>query len=246
MLIGLVSAQGSPGVTTAALAVAATAGPAAGVLVELDPAGGSFECWTGITGEPGLIRVASDLRRAVSPDALLGHAVPVPPGVRSIVAPTSGAMAESTLVAADDRLGPALATLGRLADQVVVADGGRWSRSQVTARRLLGCDVIGVVCAPTVHGVEHARWLIDPLASTFSAPVVFVLVGERGYSPEEVAVATGVPVAGVVAWDPRGVNALLTGGIGRGWSRGSLARSARATLEGLRRHADAMGVGADA
>jgi hypothetical protein len=58
MLIGLVSAKGSPGVSIAALALTAAAGDA-GLLMELDPSGGSLECWTGIPGEPGLVRVAS-------------------------------------------------------------------------------------------------------------------------------------------------------------------------------------------
>ena len=44
MLLGLVSAKASPGVTTAALALTAVAED--GLLVELDPSGGSIECWT--------------------------------------------------------------------------------------------------------------------------------------------------------------------------------------------------------
>ncbi|GMU80106.1 MAG: hypothetical protein AMXMBFR46_28910 [Acidimicrobiia bacterium] len=243
MLLGLVSAQGAPGVTTTALALAAVAGPTSGLFVELDPAGGSVEGWTGVTGEPGLLRVAGHLRRGQTSDQLVDHVVGVPSGVRSLLAPTAGPVAESTLVAVDERLGPALAGLDV---DVVVADAGRWSRSQVTARRIMGCAVLGVVCAPTVHGIEHARWLIDPLRATFDVPVVVVVVGERGYGPDEVADALGVPVAGVVAWDRRGVNALFTSGASRGWSRCPLARTARTTLAGLRRHVDIVGMVRDA
>lgn len=238
MLLALVSAKGSPGVSTAALTLTAVAGDR-GLLVELDPSGGSIECWTGATGEPGLIRVANGLRRSIDPKALLAHAVPAPPGVRSVLAPTAGALAESTIAMTGDRLVPALAEL----DAVVVVDGGRWSRSQPTAQRVAGCDLIGVVCAPTVEGVEAARWLIDPLRSTGTRPVV-VLVGDRPYSPPEVAAVVGVPVLGALAWDSRGVNTLLTTGTGRGWSRSTLARSARSVLDAVASASDeSSGVG---
>jgi len=221
----LVSAKGSPGVTTAALALAAVAGDRA-LLVELDPSGGSVECWTGTTGEPGLIRVANGMRRAVNPEMLRAHAVSAPPGVRSILAPTAGTMAEATIAMTGDRLVPALADLAA----TVVADAGRWSPSQPTARRIAGCDAIGVVCAPTVEGVEAARWLIEPLRTAAAGPVVVIIVGDRPYSPAEVAAVVDVPVVGVLAWDARGINALLTAGAGRGWSRSALARSARSML----------------
>ena len=42
MLLGLVSAKGAPGVTSAAVALTAVSG---GVMVELDPSGGSVDCW---------------------------------------------------------------------------------------------------------------------------------------------------------------------------------------------------------
>ena len=226
MLLGLVSAKGSPGVTTAALALAAVAGDRA-LLVELDPSGGSLECWTGATGEPGLIRVANGMRRAVNPEMLRAHAVSAPPGVRSVLAPTAGALAEATIAITGDRLVPALAEQ----EATVVVDAGRWSRSQSTARRITGCDAIGVVCAPTVDGVEAARWLIEPLRATAAGPVMLVLVGDRPYSPSEVAAVVGVPVVGVLAWDARGLNALLTAGACRGWSRSALARSVRSMLD---------------
>lgn len=228
MLLGLVSAKGSPGVTTAALALAAAAGKGA-LLVELDPSGGSVECWTGTTGEPGLIRVASGLRRSIDPEMLLAHAVEAPAGVRSVLAPSAGGLAESTIAATGDRLAPALAGV----KATVVVDGGRWSRSQPTTRRLAGCEVVAVVCAPTIEGVEAARWVIDPLRSTVAGSVVLLLVGDRPYPPSEVAAVVGVPVIGVMAWDSRGVNALVTTGAGRGWSRSALARSARSILDAL-------------
>ena len=212
-----------------ALALAAVSG---GLAIELDPAGGDVECWSGPQGEPGLIRVAGATRHAADPAGLLdAHAVEVWPGVRVVLAPTGPETAESTVVAIGERLGPAL----RAHDGWVVVDGGRWSRSQVTARRLVGCDVIAVVVAPTLAGVEHARWLIDRLTAAFEVPVVGVQVGERPYPPAEVATALGVQVAGVVAWDQRGVQAMVTSGASRSWRRSAVSRSARSLLDSLER-----------
>lgn len=228
MVIGLVSAKGAPGVTAAALTLAGVAG-GGGLLVELDPSGGSVECWTGAAGEPGLIRLASGLRRSADPEALLSHAVEVPRGVGSVLAPTGGRLAESTIATVADRLVPALAGL----EGPVIVDAGRWSPSQPTARRVAGCDVVAVVCAPTVEGIEAARWLADPLEAVGAGRVVLVPVGDRPYAPGEITAAVGLAVLGPLAWDPRGLHALIGAGVGRGWERSSLARSARGALESL-------------
>lgn len=224
MLLGLVSAKGSPGVTTTALALAVVDD---GLVVELDPSGGSIECWTGATGEPGLTRVASGLRRSAGRDAIVEHVVEAPRGLRAILAPTAGPFAESTVAMTRDRLAPALRDLN---DRTVVLDGGRWSRSQPTAHRVAACDLVAIVCAPTVDGVEAARWLVEPLHAEVTGQLVVLLVGERPYPAAEVASAIGVPTAGALAWDPRGLASLLTRGTGSGWARSPLARSARSAL----------------
>lgn len=229
MLLGLVSAKGSPGVTTTALAFAAVA--ADGLVVELDPSGGSIECWTGATGEPGLTRVASGLRRSAGHDAVVDHVVEAPHGVRAILAPTAGTFAESTVAMTRDRLASALRDLH---GTTVVLDGGRWSRSQPTAHRVAACDLVAIVCAPTVDGVEAARWLVEPLQAEVAGRLVVLLVGERPYPASEVASAIGVPTVGALAWDPRGVASLLAQGSGRGWARSPLARSARSALAQIR------------
>lgn len=226
MRLGIVSAKGSPGATLAALAVAAVTG---GVAVELDPAGGEVECWIGPCGEPGLIRVASGLRHAAEPDGLLDEcAREVRPGVRVVLAPVGAEQASSTLVAIGDRLPAAL-----VVDQWVVLDGGRWSRTQPSANRLGGCDLVAVTTPPTLAGVAHAEPVIRSLRERTDAQVVALVIGERGYGSAEMVDALGVPVVGPLAWDPRGANALLATGAGGWWRRSSLARSARAVVAQL-------------
>lgn len=228
MIVGLVSAKGAPGVTTAALALAAVAPD--GLLIEFDPSGGSIESWTGAGGEPGLVRVASGLRRSPGPEVVLEHAVDVPSGVRSVLAPTAGPYAESTVTMARERLPMVLRDLS---DVTVFVDAGRWSRSQQTASRITACDVVAVVCSPTVEGVEAARWLAEPLQLETRGNVVSLVVGDRPYPADEVAQAIGIPSAGALTWDQRGVTSLLTRGAGRAWERSPLARSARSALSRL-------------
>lgn len=225
MLLGLVSAKGAPGVTSAAIALTAVSG---GVMVELDPSGGSVDCWVSGTGEPGLIRAASALRRHAEPGALIVDATEVAPGARVLRAPTSGVLAESTIVALSDRLLPVLTEL----NDTVIVDGGRWSRSQPTSRRVVGCDVLALVCSPTVEGIEAARSQVDQLGRLVDR-VALVPVGEQPYRPNEIAAATDVEVAGAIAWDRRGLARLLERGVSAGWQRTPLARSARHVLQEL-------------
>lgn len=237
MRVGLLSTKGSPGVTTTALALAAASGGDA-VAVELDPSGGSIECWTGINGEPGLVRAAGALRRASSIDGevLATCEAVLPGGPRCVLAPTGGPHAESVIAAC-----------GGLASAVdagvdLLVDAGRWAGSQATSGRLAGCDLLAVVCWPSVSGIEPVQWLLEPLRDRFGTSVVLVLIGDRPYSAGEVAATVGAPVAGVLPWDPAAVQALLTSGAGRGWSRSGLARAAASVLESLRYFSAGIGV----
>lgn len=245
MLLSLLSVKGSPGVTTAAAALAAvgaderrTHGHAQGLdLVELDPAGGDIEPLTGVTGDPGLPRAASDLR----PESLVSHAVEAPTGVRSLLAPTSASEATGTLRAALDRWGVTLSAVGG----VVVADCGRWEKAHPSAGRVAGADLVAVVCRPDARGVEHVRHaLVDLRAQAWPAPVVVLAVGDRPYDVREVAGALDIAPGGTLAWDPRGAAALWREGIGQRrlgrWSSSWLARSARAVLADLQALATAV------
>jgi hypothetical protein len=184
------------------------------------------------------VRVAGALRRASLIDgelfasceaSLLG-------GPRCVLAPTGGQHAESVIAACGGLASAVDAGVGLLVDV------GRWSGSQATAGRLAGCDLLAVVCWPSVSGVEPVRWLLDPLRDRFGAPVVLVLIGDRPYSAAEVASTVGAPVAGVLPWDPAAVQALLSSGAGRGWSRSGLARASASVLESLRYFAAGIGV----
>jgi hypothetical protein len=226
----LVSAKGSPGATTAAgalAAVATTTGRA--LLAELDPSGGSVQVLTGSAATVGLMDAAGQLRREPSPAVIEENLALIPAGLPTLLAPTAGAVTESVIESVSSRWVP---TLRPCAEHVVV-DAGRWEPSQRTALRVVGGDLMVVVCRATVAGVEHSRHLLDRLREVARRPVAVVVVGDRPYPPEQVAGYLDVPLGGTLAWDPRGVAGLWNHGVTRVWLRSALARSARDTLANL-------------
>lgn len=227
MRLGLISAKGSPGVTTLTMAVAAVTG---GVAVEADPAGGDVECWAGPCGEASLIGLSGALRRAVDPDGLLvDHAVEVASGVRVVVAPVGGDQVESTLAVIGARLESAL----RAEAGWVVVDGGRWSPLQATAHRLAGCDAVAVVLSSTRPAAAHARSLVAGWRAASDVPIAAVVVGDHGYGPDEIADGIDVPVVGPVPWDRRAVETLVVAGVSKAWTLSKLARKTRSVAERL-------------
>lgn len=227
----LISAKGSPGVTTAAAALAAVAAtaPDGALLVELDPSGGSVQVLTGEPATAGLVTVAAQLRRQPRLGTVDGSTVALPPGMRTVLVPPSGPIAEAVIASAGERWLPALA---QTAPDVIV-DGGRWEPSQRSAPRVAGSDVVAVVCRPTVAGVESTRHILEPLRDRARRPLAALVVGDQPYAPEQVATLLGLPLAGTIAWDPRGATSLWGDGIARRWLRTPLARSAVAALSGL-------------
>jgi Flp pilus assembly CpaE family ATPase len=179
-VIALVSAKGSPGVTTAAAALTAAASLVGdALLVELDPSGGDVQILTGLEEEPGVVLAAAELRRNVSARAVEDHVSIAPPEVPALLAPTAELMASSVIASVIDRWRPALRAYGG----TVVVDAGRWDAAQATARRVTVGDLVVVVCRPSVASVEHARHIVDRLRAAARRPVVALVVGTRPYAP---------------------------------------------------------------
>jgi hypothetical protein len=231
-VLALVSAKGSPGVTTtaAALGAAAASHGETPLLVELDPSGGDVAMLCDRVGEAALVALAEELRHGTpAADTVLAQAIAAPPGVPAVLAPSGANEASGVIASLDDRW--LLALRGSAA--TVVVDAGRWEPRGSAARRIVGADVVGVVCRATAPSVEHARRSMDALRGTARCPVAMVVVGGRPYPGEEVAAALDVPLAGVLAWDPRGVTSMWARGEGGRGRRSWLARSATAVLDGL-------------
>lgn len=226
-LIAVTSAKHAPGVTSAAVALAIAAGPIpASLLVEADPAGGDLAARCELSVEPGLGSLAASGRHG-APVELAEHVQALPAGPFGLLAPPSPSLTLSALGTLGRRLPDALGGWGG----TVVVDCGRWDRSGPAVPLAAVADAVLVVLRPTVESVEHVRARLDDLRSVGAATVTALLVGDRPYPPAEVAAALGIPVAGVLPFDPRGARALERRMIGAETRRSTIVRAARSALD---------------
>ena len=234
--IAFASAKGSPGVTTAIAALAAT-WPAARdlVVVELDPAGGDLVVRFDLATEPGLVTLAAAGRRELGPDTLLAHTQVLPaaadtvgPARRVLVAPVSAEQAGASLAALRGGLSRALAG----GDADVLVDCGRLDPASVAHEIATTADLLVMVARPVVAEVHH---LSARLASVKASSVSLLLVGDQPYSVSEVAGAVGANALGTLPADVRAASALTDGhpNAVRLLRRSRLLRDARALAEGL-------------
>jgi MinD-like ATPase involved in chromosome partitioning or flagellar assembly len=237
MIVVLASAKGSPGVTTALLALTGL-WPRPVLVAECDPNGADLAARFGLPPNPGLVSLASAARHGLGPEQLRAHVQRLPGGIPVLL----GVQLPEQALA----LGPLwsrLATeLARLEVDVLV-DGGQLVGDTPVLELATGADLLGLVGRPTVEGVAHLAGRIAWLEHQGLRPVV-VLVGERPYGPqavEETLRAEGLraPVLGVLADDPRAA-AALSGESGRPalLARSLLVRSARALALRIEAHVE--------
>ncbi|WP_307520062.1 MinD/ParA family ATP-binding protein [Streptomyces umbrinus] len=200
---------GAPGVTTAALALAAAWPPEADggvrpVMVEADPSGGDLMIRFGLPTAPSLLDVAAAAGKPY-PGSLLGAASELPFGVRAVAAvPGRGPCREAVrLLAAetgrrvllgDDRdRGTVLLDVGRLtedvepllaaADQVVlVARGGAEPLTHVS-----------------VYGLD---------AHSYAEQLTLAVVGPCPYPAAEIEQTLGIERVLFLPWDAKSVAAM--------------------------------------
>lgn len=230
-LVCLVSSHGSPGVTTTALALAATWPPDRRcLLVEADPFGGVIAARYRLADSPGLASLAAVARRGLD-EVLVGrHTQQLPGGVRLLVGPASAEEAHAVL----RDLAGALATWSASQSGVdVIVDCGRFAPGSATMGVMAEAGRVLVLARPTLDQLRPAGLRLAALRDAGIRPGL-LLVGDRPYGPSEVAAALGVEVAGVIAWDPRTAAVLAgTRGALRALRRSRLVRSAATLAEGM-------------
>jgi hypothetical protein len=225
-VIALISAK-HRGVTSAALALATAAvleGQRA-LLLEADPDGGDLAALLGRSLDPGLLSLAAGHRQDLSAEAVDRHAQQLGSGVGALFAPLSPIQATAALRELS-RYGPSALEAW---EGAVVADCGRWRPGSPSSWLAAAAGTTLIVTHPTVAGVEHVRARYRELEGV-AQRLALVLIGERPYAAEEVGAATGLPVEGILPWDPRGVEALLSDRPGRALSRALVVRAARSVL----------------
>ena len=198
------AAKGAPGVTTTVMALASQ-WPAhrEPVVIEADPAGGDLVARLavltgeagGVTETPSTVQLAAASRSGVTDRLLLEHfqRLPGPGELRALVAPP-GPFAAATALAALTAAG-----LGQcLAEQTafdVLVDLGRLDPGSPALELAAGADQFVVVVRPTLESVLHTRHLLTSLGA-LAARTQVVVIGDRPYTPAEVAEGVGGRRAG--------------------------------------------------
>ncbi len=234
--IAFASAKGSPGVTTAVAALAAT-WPAERdlVVVEIDPAGGDLVVRFDLATEPGLVTLAAAGRRELAPDTLLSHTQALPaavtegaPSRRVLVAPVSPDQASASLAALRGGLVRALDAI----DADVLVDCGRLDPASAAYEVAIGAELLIMVARPVVAEVHH---LSARLASVKAKTLSLLMVGDRPYSVAEVAETVGASALGTLPADARAASVLTDGhpNAARVLRRSRLLRDASSVAAGL-------------
>ena len=215
------SSRGSPGVTTAAVGVAACWRDA--TVVEADADGGVVAARFGLAREPGVLSMAY----RSTPGALDAHVQVAPIGVRVVVGPESAAAASAAWHAAGPAIGGCVADAGR--DGPVVIDGGRLRSGSPAFEVLASRSALVVLFVrPDAGDVASSAAIATRLADDGYRWGV-VVAGEGPYGAGEVASVLGGELVGVVPFDPRAAAGLWSGDPGVG--RSGLARSYRSLAE---------------
>jgi hypothetical protein len=246
-LYALVSAGGSPGVTTASLALS-LGWPGQVILAECDPSGGDILAGLFAGHMParnGLLALA--IEAGQSPDAAAAALWPQLIELddergRLLLAGISDPRQGTALTPAWPMLAATLAA--QPAD--VIADCGRLDTRGGPEPVLTVASLVVLVLRPSLRQVSKARARVEMLTQTLggSSRLALLLVGEGTHSPREVGRALGIPVAATLPHDAKAA-ALLSDGIGsrRGLQARPLIRAAGPAGRALREAAGVSSAG---
>jgi hypothetical protein len=235
-LVVLGAAKGAPGVTTAAVALAAV-WPRPAVVAECDPSGGDLalrltsDCGRPLARDHGILSLAAAARSNALGASVRDHVQTAAGGLEVLTGAATPGQA-----AALDPLWPALAArLAATQDCDVFADCGRLTPPTVALHLAQGARLFLLITRSTASGLAHLRPLLSDLAERdLSALVVVLPVSERrgptlAEVDEVVQRASGrlrTATVGPLAYDPVGA-AGLAGVWTRHLDRTPLVESAR-------------------
>lgn len=199
--LAVLSAKASPGVTTAALLLAAAL-PESALLVEADGDGGSLGARFGLRDEPGLRTLAVRARRGLEPASVIDHTQPIG-DVPVLVGPASAEEASAVLCTLAESMGEAMRAIGH----TTIVDAGR-ARPNGPAWPLVSCASLRlVICRPRLDEFRPAASLVAELQRD-GRPVGLLCVGAGPYSPNEFAAEAGAELWGVLPDDARAAASL--------------------------------------
>jgi hypothetical protein len=240
MLIALACLKASPGVTTAALAVAAMwQGPQRVAVLEADAAGGDLAARFGLQPAPGLVSLSAAARREHGVQVVFDHAQQVPGGLPMIAAP---AAAEQAAGALELLTGDGMALWRNLAADpavVVIVDCGRLDPLSPAHQVVAAADVALLVARPTLEECDRLAKSLDTLAIRAQATdteLGLVLAGP-GFDRGQVQASMRMRVWAQLPHDATGA-AMLAGAPGKRRRLAALAlpKAARELADRLAEH----------
>ncbi|MFI7208445.1 hypothetical protein [Micromonospora aurantiaca (nom. illeg.)] len=224
MLVVVASVSGAPGVSTAALGLAALWPGRPGLLVEADPCGGVVAARFGVRQEPGLAALAAAARHGLPSGGPAQFVQSLPVGVHAVVGPgaaETAAGAVSVLAAQPE----AVAGLA----PVVVVDAGRLYPGSPAHGLLRRVDALVLVTAGGTEHLDHLDTRLAALRASMRTRVVGLAVaGKTRYTAEEISGRLGVPVWAHLPSDRWGAAGLCGRMSGPAWTRTRLAQALRA------------------
>ncbi len=244
-LYALISAGGSPGVTTTSLALA-LAWPSRVIVAECDPSGGDVLAglFAGhLPGKNGLLPLAMEAGRGeqAAASALWRELIDLDyERSRLLLAGISDPRQAAGIAAS----WPALATTLAAVPADVLADCGRLDAAPAIAPVLAAASLIVLVLRPSLRQISKARQRIELLTDILGGVqrLVLLLVGEGTHSAGEVTKALDARVAGSLPHDRKTADVLSDGaGSRRGLAARPLVRAAGVTGRALRDAALAAG-----
>lgn len=235
-VVTLMSASGSPGVTSTALGMA-VCWPRPVVLVEADPTGGSSVLAGFFRGEVassrGLIDLALAHRSGALADAVATNMIPIQGATAMLLAGVRNHAQSRSLV---DVWEPLLAVLRGLerTGQDVIVDAGRLGLTNSPDALVYGSDLTLLTTRTNLPSLAGARSWANTLHEAFERRGALqqlrtLLIGKgRPYGPAEVAKVLQIPVVATVPWEPDMAEVFSAGAHKpRKFDNGSLVRGLR-------------------
>ncbi|MBF6555925.1 MAG: hypothetical protein IVW52_07070 [Acidimicrobiales bacterium] len=206
-LIALASVKGSPGVTTAATALAASWPEGRQVLlVEADPFGGDLAPRYAMAPTGGLSSLFAAARRALVPEDVWDHVDHLPGGL-----PVLFGLGGPHQAVANEKAWPIVAGALSAIDADVVIDVGRLLPNLGGGVRdvLAQADALVVLCQSTLEAIVHLREALPGLAAELRGRGLLVVpTGTAQFSATDIARTLQVEVLPPMPDDPGAAAAL--------------------------------------
>jgi hypothetical protein len=237
MLISLLSAKGSPGVTTAALALGSV-WPRTALVVDVDPQGGDM--LAGVSGgrqpaDRGIVDVLTDARHG-DPRTALARYVTRPAAHSPLLLAGFGAPGQAATVPWT----PLAEVLDGLPDTDVLADCGRYQPGHPLAGLLRRSRFTLVVTGSSLRAVRAAARALPLVRTELGIPDedgsigLLVVDPDRPYTTAEIEQGCRTEVVGTLPHDPAAAGVWTDAGHpGRSFCRSRLQRAAAELADDL-------------